>query len=289
MNVFIYNIFAYDLMISYQCILNYKGLFIISRFSIVEQYTIYKPTIHMFIPSFNHSYPDCLYTSYIFCKCSNHSLAKSYCLLFKMSYVHLQAIYLNITAAGAACQRPAWLHSSWPRQGWCTQLPVPAEVIPDFKVPEIRRQRCHRCRSRPRRFRTRVRHRPSSEPWHKNRWKTKQNKNIFNWVSLTMQVTFCSLERRNKKWNGKEIVTNPSNHLTNQKIVVREFFFSFVRSYVRLLSANETSSQIEIAFFTPLWEKNARYQNKNVCETFLLEKCYNFTIIIKVQNVQVTT
>jgi hypothetical protein len=36
-----------------------------------------------------------------------------------------------------------------------------------------------------------------------------------------MQVTFCSLERRNKKWNGKEIVTNPSNHLTNQKIVVR--------------------------------------------------------------------
>lgn len=119
--------------------------------------------------------------------------------------------------------------------------------------------------------------------------KQKQNKNIFNWVSLTMQVTFCSLERRNKKWNGKEIVTNPSNHLTNQKIVVREFFFSFVRSYVRLLSANETSSQIEIAFFTPLWEKNARYQNKNVCETFLLEKCYNFTFIIKVQNVQVTT
>jgi hypothetical protein len=48
-----------------------------------------------------------------------------------------------------------------------------------------------------------------------------------------MQVTFCSLERRNKKWNGKEIVTNPSNHLTNQKIVVREFFFRlFVRTFV---------------------------------------------------------
>ena len=81
------------------------------------------------------------------------------------------------------------------------------------------------------------------------------------------------------EWEGNcHESIQPSNESKNCCEII---FFSFVRSYVRLLSANETSSQIEIAFFTPCERKTLAIKIKMFVKPFFWKNVIILLLLLK--------